>query len=142
MRFGLPSPYREIPHTADVGVEVSGQSREEAVARAVLAMAQLITAGGDCPEVEQRVVAAHGDDAPTLLIDVLRQCVLPFFTDGLVPVSVETRSLTEWAWSGSAGYGRFVPERHPGADLKAVTYAEAALEEREHRWLARAVFDI
>jgi protein archease len=142
MKYALPSPYREVPHTADVGIEVDGSSPEEALARAVLAMAQLMTGGGECPVETERAVSASGDDAPSLLIDVLRKCLQPFFLERLIPAAVETQSLASASWKGIVGFGHYDPELHQGADIKAVTYAAAAFEARGDRWLARAVFDI
>ncbi len=142
MRYGLPSPYREIPHTADAGIEVEGESAEEALARAILAMADLIAGGGPVACASKRRIAARGEDRAALLVDALRRCLLPFFTDKLIPCAVETGTLTDTEWEGEVAFGRYDPERHPGSDIKAVTYAESCLEPRGNRWVARAVFDI
>lgn len=142
MRYALPSPYREIPHTADVGVEVDGATQEEALARAVLALGQLLAGDGEVAPAEHRTVRARGDTPAELLVDVLRGALEHFFRDRLIPCAIETAAIEVGAWEGKIEFGRYDPGRHEGADIKAVTYAEARLERRGDRVVARAVFDV
>jgi SHS2 domain-containing protein len=70
VRYGLPSPFEEIAHTADVGIRARGTDLGETFARAALAMSQLQAGGGEIKAEEQRDVEARGEDRAALLVDL------------------------------------------------------------------------
>ena len=128
MRCGLPSPFEEIAHTADVGIRARGADLCETYARAALAMSQLQAGGGAIEPGEERCVEARGEDRATLLVDLCRQVLCAFFLDRLLLAGLEIDSLDETSLSARAWFGRFDPTRHgEGLDVKAVTYARAAV---------------
>jgi SHS2 domain-containing protein len=144
VRYALPQPYREVPHTADVGVEVDGASPEEALARLVLAFAALL-AGGGAVEVEREEIVsveANGDPARAA-VTLLRELLFRFATERLIPAACEVRRLDGRGAELAVGFGRWDPVRHAeGADVKAVTWHAARFERAGEAWRARVLFDI
>jgi SHS2 domain-containing protein len=144
VRFGLPSPYEEIAHTADVGICVHGADLAETFARAALAMSQLQAGGGAIePEAERRV-EARGEDRAALLVDLCRQVLRAFFRERLLLAGLEFDSLGDTSLSARALLGRFDEARHgEGTDVKAVTYARAAVTPVEGQgFSATLIFDV
>lgn len=144
MRYSVPSPYQELSHTADVGIQAEGQDLPEIYARAALAMAQLQAGGGVLVAEQQRSVSAQGEDRATLLVDFCRQVLTLFYLERLLLAAVEVEELSETRLRARAWLGRFDPERHAeGVDIKAVTYARAAVEPMAGGgYRATLIFDI
>jgi SHS2 domain-containing protein len=145
VRLALPQPYRDLDHTADVGVAVEGATAEEAVARLVLAEAQLLAgAGAVTAEREERVRVTAPGGALELVLTLLRELLFRFATERVIAAWCEVASLSGDGAEVLVGLGRWDPERHAeGLDLKAVTRHAARLERgADDRWHAQVVFDI
>jgi SHS2 domain-containing protein len=128
MRYGLPSAFEEISHTADVGVRARGADLDEAYARAALAMAQLQAGGGLVEPREPRELRATGEDPASLLVDLCRQVLDLFFGERLLLGAIALRERTDTEIVADAWFDPFDADRHAeGVDLKAVTYAGAGV---------------
>ncbi len=144
MRYALPQPYREIPHTADVGVEVEGATPEEALSRLVLALAALLAGGGAVEAEREEIVSVEADgDLARLAVTVLRELLFRFATERLVAASCEVRRLDGRGAEIAVGLGRWDPVLHAeGADVKAVTWHAASFERAGAGWRARVLLDV
>ena len=136
-------------HTADVAVEATGATLGEvfaAVAGGLTeAMCDTYPSSGERFSVTER---AEGREA--LLFDYLDRLIYERDVRGVLPVdhdctvSVEEATAEEAAdeWVATAS-ARGVPLSEVTArDVKAVTYSEMALEERDGEWYAYVVFDV
>jgi SHS2 domain-containing protein len=144
VRYALPQPYEDLGHTADMGVRVRGATREEALARLVLAFAALATGGAEVPaERAERVRVAGGPDLAGTAVALLRELLFRLATDRLVPAACDVvRADTDGA-EAIVWFGRRDPDAHAdGADLKAVTWHAARLDPEDGAWVAQAVFDV
>ncbi len=143
-RFRRPVPYQELDHTADAGVVVRGRSKEETLARLVLAFADLVTGGEPAAEAGDRSVVVEAGDLAAMAVDVLRELLYRFDTERLVPQSCEVLELDpEIGARVLVGAGSYDPERHAeGLALKAVTLHAARFEEDAGGWVAEVVFDV
>jgi SHS2 domain-containing protein len=145
VRYALPQPYRDLDHTADVGVAVEGGSADEALARLVLAYAALLSGGApvEVAREEQVVVTAPGGGA-ALALALLRELLFRFAVERLVPGACEVTRLAPDEVEVTVGFGRYDPERHAdGLDLKAVTRHAARFERgADGVWRSQVVFDI
>ena len=145
MRYALPQPYRDLDHTADVGVAVEGANAEEALARIVLAFAALLS-GGAPVEVErdERIAVTARGGGPALVVALLRELLFRFAVERVLPGACEVTRLAQGRAEVTVGLGRYDPERHAnGLDLKAVTRHAARFEQGEDGvWRAQLVFDI
>jgi protein archease len=144
VRYALPQPYREVPHTADVGVEVEGATPEEALSRLVLALAALLAGGGAVEAEREEIVSVEADgDLARLAVTVLRELLFRFATERLVPASCEVRRLDGRGAEIAVGFGRWDPVRHAeGADVKAVTWHAARFERAGAGWRAGVLLDV
>lgn len=143
MAYRLPQPYRDLEHTADVGVEVEGGSAAEALARLVLAETALLAGGAAVePEREERL-SVRGGDLVAIAVTVLRELLFRFATERVLAATCDVVTLDPRAGVELVvGLGRFDAERHAeGHDLKAVTWHGARLEPRDGRWVGRILFD-
>jgi SHS2 domain-containing protein len=142
----LPQPFTPLEHTADAGVEVHGASAAEALARLVLALAQLESGGGAVEAtVERELAVPAADELAVVAIDLLRAVHALFVLEQLIPASVAVLELDESCGARvRLRLGLRDPARHgEGLDVKAVTYHAMALgPDGAGGFVARAVVDL
>jgi len=143
MRYTLPQPFRDIEHTADVGVAVEGASPEEALARLVLAYASLLTGGERIEAAREETLAVRGEDRAGVAVALLRELLFRFATERVIPSACEALRVEAGAAELTVAFGVYDPERHAeGLDLKAVTRHAAKFEQVGAEWHAQVLFDI
>lgn len=143
MRYALPQPFEEMPHTADVGLRVEGETPEEALARLCLALSALLAGGGEVRvEREAEIEIPAGADPSQTAVAALRELLFRFAAERVIAGAVEVIRLDERGASLRAGFGRFDPTRHQGADVKAVTYHLARFAREGGRWRAQVILDV
>jgi len=144
MRWTLPQPFEDLGHTADLGVRVRGASAEEALARLVLALAQVLSGGGPVEaEREERIAVTGGPGLALAAVALLRELLYRFATERLVPAACEPVRLGPDGAEAIVAFGRHDPVRHAeGADVKAVTLHAARFEREGDGWTAQVVLDV
>lgn len=140
--------FEVLEHTADVGFEAYGATREEVFRNAGRALMNVIV-DLDSVEPRERVpVAARAREPAGLLVTWLSEIVYLYDTEGWLFTDFEVSGLAGGSegWSVAAmGIGeRFEPGRHQIKLLvKAITYHQLALEEiGEGHWRGRVYVDI
>jgi SHS2 domain-containing protein len=144
VRLALPQPWEDLGHTADVGLRVRGRSAEEALARLALAFATLVTGGAPVAAGrEERVEVAGGPGLAGTAVALLRELLFRLATRGEVPAELEVLRVDEAGATAQVAFGPRDPVRHAeGADVKAVTWHAARLEEEGGGWVAQVVLDV
>lgn len=129
-------------HTADVAVEATGSTLGNAFAATADGMAAAMCEewppGGTRHDV---TVSAEGRKA--LLFDYLDELIYQRDMHDVLPVDNEgrvTRTDQQWRFEGS--YRGIPLDAVDGRDLKAVTYADMEIEEREEDWRLYVVLDV
>jgi SHS2 domain-containing protein len=134
-------------HTADVAVEATADSLGAVMAAVAdgmaAAMCEELPDGGDRYEL---TVAAESREA--LLFDYLDELIYERDVRSVLPVDNEATvervdgddAGVTWRLTGS--YRGLSLDRVVARDLKAVTYSEMDLSEREDGWHAYVVFDV
>jgi SHS2 domain-containing protein len=139
-----PVPYDELDHTADAGVRVRGASPEEALARLVLAYADLIAGAAPADESTTATIEVEPGELAEMAVNVLRELLYRFDTEGLIPESCRVDRLDPAVGTElTIGAGKYDPSRHAeGLGLKAVTWHAARFERDGDDWVAQIVFDV
>ena len=137
---GLKRAYREIPHTADLAIEVWGSSLEELFKNAGLALCDLVTGDSVIEGREEKRVSAEGVDLVDLFVNFLSELHYLIFGKGFVynSLSVELSSQKE---ARATLIGEKAPEKLE-FEIKAVTYHMAEVWKDGDLWKARVVFDV
>jgi SHS2 domain-containing protein len=144
VRLALPQPFRDLEHTADVGVAVEGATPEETLARLVLAQAALLAGEGAVEARHEERIVVEGEGCLELAVGLLRELLFRFATERVIAGACEVLALDPSARAEVVvGLGPYDPHVHgEGLDLKAVTWHAARFEEVGGRWRAQVVFDI
>ncbi len=143
---GLKRVYRELPHTADLAIEVRGRDLKELFKNAALSLVDLAMAD----EVEVRPVdsvrvEAQGSDLEDLLVRFLSEVHYVVFGKMFVFSDISIEKLDEKKFFVSARvFGeQFDPGRHEfEVEIKAVTYHMVEVKRDSEGWIARVVFDV
>lgn len=143
---------RELDHTADLGIEVEGTTRDAIFRRAAAGMFALMwdeASAGLSPAVarpvearapEEHRIGLRATTVDLLLTRWLQELLYLYDARGLVPTRFEFDSLSDTRLEARVGLGR--AEAPPTRELKGVTYHDLDVGPVEGRWRARVIFDV
>jgi len=136
--------YREIEHTADVGLELKAPDRVSAFERAAAAMFDMMCdldrVGDDW--TEDVSVEGRPDDLEHLLIRWLTELLYLFDSRRVLLSSFEIDTLDDRAVRARVAGERFDPRRHAlKVEIKAPTYHALRIERVGGEWFVRVIFD-
>jgi SHS2 domain-containing protein len=135
-------PWEHFRHGADVGVRGSGVSRAEAFEQVALALTAVIVDPSHVHGDMLVDIRCAAPDDELLLVDWLNALIYEMATRGLLfgrfTVTLHDHVLEAQAWGESLDR-----ERHqPSIEVKAVTYTELSMAQREGTWVAQCVVDV
>ena len=129
-----------IEHTADIGIDVSGDTYTEVIRGCVLGMCDLIVKIDDVKLQITEVITLENDDHEMMLVDLLTEILFLLevkgFVAGSATVTVEGSSVTVEMKGETLDTSR----HSIGMEIKAVTYH--MLEITEDPPHARVLFDV
>jgi SHS2 domain-containing protein len=141
--------FRTFDHTADVGLEVRGESLADLLETAARGVFSIMLDDGPHEVAAEADVAAApdpslGDDAAELVVCWLQELLYRFETERLVPLAFDFVEAGPARVRARVGFGRFDPERHAARlEVKAVTYHELAVRRSpDGAWSARFILDV
>ncbi len=136
-------PFRILEHTADIGFEAFGASREEVFANSALALFHIIVDPGLVEARESVEVPARGTGLPELLVNWLSDLLYLQDAEGWLFRDFEIHSLSENSLAAAARGERLDPARHQLKLLvKAITYHQLMVEQTAGGWRAQVYVDI
>lgn len=132
--------YRELPHTADVALEVWGRDLPELFANAARGLFGLATSiEAEAPVTAQREIRLSAHDLETLLVDWLSELLLLYEAQREAYVTFEVSLLGPCQLTARLGATQaFSPRR----DIKAVTFHNLAIRQAAPGYRTAIVFDV
>jgi SHS2 domain-containing protein len=135
--------YREIEHTADVGIVVEAETPAALFEKAALATASLMVAPAGVEPHDERAVTLQADGWSDLLHRWLSEVVALFATEGFVVVEAVVDTIEPTRVRAVLRGQKFDPLRHEFySEIKAVTYHDLAITGGDAGWWARVIFDV
>ena len=135
--------FREIEHTADIGIEVEAGTANELFRRAGLALFSLMVGleGVETREERQELVQAEGWE--DLLHDWLSRLLHGFLQNGFIAAEITVDELDATHIRARLRGEKLDYERHNfETEIKAVTYHQLSVTCAGGRWRARVIFDV
>jgi len=130
--MGQNPRYVFLDHTADAKFRARGDTFEEALANAALAVASLIWNGTQAGGAESRTISIQGRDHERLVVRTLEEIVFLFETEGFLLAGVDDVRLgrVEDGWRLQAVFrGERLSDTHSlRGGVKAITYNELKIE--------------
>ena len=135
--------FRVLEHTADIGFEAFGSTREETFANAARALFSLVVDLSAIIPREEVTVSARGPDPEALLVDWLSELLYLHDAEGWLFRDFEFRRLEDDALIAVARGEKINRARHPIKLLvKAITYHQLSLQKTPQGWRAQVYVDI
>lgn len=135
--------FRILEHTADVGFEAWGATREEVFANAARALINLIVDLEAVNPREQVAVQIQGSDPASVLVNWLSELLYLHDADAWLFREFEIQDLQDDSLSALARGEKFDRSRHQAKLMvKAITYHQLVLEESPQGWRAQVYVDI
>jgi len=136
-------PYRYFEHTADLGLEIFGDTAEELFANAGRGLFDTIAAATARTGKQQEDITVTGADLPDLLVNWLRELLALWTVDGRLMAAADILFLTKTELRARLHWDHFDPARHVLAtEVKAVTYHGLTVEKTDRGWRGRVVLDV
>jgi len=134
--------YRILEHTADMGIEATGETLEELLIQAARGLMAIISGAEALPREERSVEITAGESGE-LLVNWLNEILFLFDSGGFFPAEFIIEEATENRIKALVGGELFDPERHPvDREIKAATYHQLKIERGEEGWKARVYLDL
>lgn len=132
-----------IEHTADLGFKAYGASLEELFVHGGEAFSEAIVALESVEERMERSIEVQADALDCLMVTWLSELLYLFDTERLVFKSFQVNRVEDNQLEAKARGEVLDPARHEiKSVIKAVTYHQLYVEEREGGWEAQVIFDI
>jgi SHS2 domain-containing protein len=135
--------FREIEHTADLGIEVEADTPGELFRRAGLALFSLMVSleGVGTHEEREETVQAQGWE--DLLHDWLSCLLHEFLQDGFIAAMITIDEIDSTHIRARLVGEKLDYARHNfETEIKAVTYHQLSVTCEHGRWRARVIFDV
>ncbi len=128
--------------TADAGIRVKGDSKEEVICKAILATFNEITDIEKVQPREKRKITETGK-FPFILADIINKALLLHERDRFVASSCHIPQINDETITVELVGETFDPDRHTsGLVIKAATYHRLKFEKEGDLWIAEVIFDI
>lgn len=135
--------YEILEHTADIGVRVWGETFEELLKSAALAMMNLLCDRETVKAVEDTVFEVEGETEEELLIKMLGEILYIYRVRNMVFTGIDLELTGGNKIKGTLTGESYDPERHElELDIKAATYHNLKIQRVNDRFMAEIVFDI
>ncbi len=137
--------YTFFDHTADIGVEIFGQTRKELFANASLALKEILF---DIPSTEplrgrKKIITVEGADTTDLLINYLREILYLVNGEGWIVRNAEITRCGSKRLTANLQLEPFDQKKYAiKVELKAVTYHNASVKKEQSGWRAKVIFDV
>ena len=138
-----PATYREIEHTADLGIEVSAADLPALFASAGEALYALIADPATINSRDDITVAAAGADSEALLHAWLCELLALFNVQGFIGKHCEIAAIGNGRVQGRISGEKLDLQRHAfHTEIKGVTYHDFKVWQAADGWHARIIFDV
>lgn len=135
--------FREIEHTADLGIEVEADSPAELFSCAGRALFSLMVNTQQVQMREERRLSIQADGWEDLFHDWLARLLREFLQDGFIAATVTIEEIDSTHLHACLTGEKLDYDRHEfETEIKAVTYHQLAVTCDHECWRARVIFDV
>lgn len=136
------SGYRILPHTAEIGLRVSGRTWREFYKNAACGLLAIYGLRGARGPLSVRTAISLEEATPEdLLVAWLNELVYYVSTGGWIPASSVLKRASSRRIAGTVS-GPRLGERRPKTEIKAATYHGLEVKRRGGQWTAELILDV
>jgi SHS2 domain-containing protein len=139
----MEARYTIFDHTADLGMEIYGNTPQELFSHAAFAVFDIMTDLRHVEVTEERQIVVEGDGWEDLLVNYLREILYLFNGERLMLKEYSIKSIDTHRVEATVRGERFDPARHRiHVEIKAVTYHQVAVSDTPDGWRGRVICDV
>ena len=137
------SLFREIEHTADLGIEIEADTAGELFRCAGLALFSLMVSPEGVNACEEREETVQAEGWEDLLHDWLSRLLYRFLQEGFIAAVITIEDIDSTQLRARLSGEKLDYKRHNfETEIKAVTYHQLSVTCENGRWRARIIFDV
>ncbi|MBI5361486.1 MAG: archease [Planctomycetes bacterium] len=134
--------YKQIDHTADLGIDVFGKDLKSLFENAAFAYADIITDFSGIKLTQEKVFSVEADDVELLLNFWLTEFLRSFFVDKMLYCAYNITEISDTKLVCIAKGEPYQQGRHEiKKEIKAVTFHQLSVKKTLDGYEARVVFD-
>jgi SHS2 domain-containing protein len=135
--------FREIEHTADLGIEVEADTPGELFRRAGLALFSLMVNVEKVEPRTEREESVQAEGWEDLLHDWLSRLLSNFLQEGFIAAMITIEEIDATHLRARLAGEKLNYDRHEfETEIKAVTYHQLSVTCENGRWQVRVIFDV
>ncbi len=135
--------FREIEHTADLGIEIEADTADELFRCAGLALFSLMVSPKGVNACEEREETVQAEGWEDLLHDWLSRLLYRFLQEGFIATTITIDDIDSTHVHARLAGEKLDYKRHDfETEIKAVTYHQLSVTCESGRWRARVIFDV
>lgn len=134
--------FRILEHTADIGFEAYGETEEETLANASMALVSIITDPDSIKIVDSKTVEVKADDNEQLLVRYLNEVLYIIDGESFLPAKATVQREKDFSLRAVL-HGETRTALHDvRTDVKAITYHQLKFEKTDSGYVIRVFVDI
>lgn len=135
--------YQPISHTADIGFKVWGKTLEELFSNAARALTDQMIEVPDTEAKQTIFVQLRADSLEELLVKWLEEVLFHFETSSLVGLGFTVSRCNLEDFRATIHGIEWDPTKHPlKTQIKAVTFHELSIHQREDQYEVQIILDV
>ena len=139
----MPGKYEYIEHTADLGFRAYGTTCQELFVNAAEALFEALVSVETIREKVQRTVSVTAAAPDELMVSWLSELLYLFDTEGLLLSGFEIKSMKDNRLEATVRGEIMDPARHEiKTGIKAVTYHQLYVRQRDGNWESQVILDL
>lgn len=139
----FPPWFREIDHTADIGIKVVADDLPTLFERAAWGTFAMLTDVRTVEPQEARTVEVEGEDRADLMVNWLSELNFLHITQHVLFSQFEIESMSDTHLTATVRGERVDRDRHPiYTEIKAITYHGLEIIEEDDAWRVQVIYDM
>lgn len=135
--------YRQIDHTADIGIEIFGATLQELFSNAAFALFDIITDISSVVCATELKLTVTGIDREQLLVNWLSELLYLHDVKNLLFREFHVIEVSDTQITATVRGEEFAGDRHfMKTEIKAVTHHGLFIAQEGNSWKARVIFDL
>ena len=137
------SDFSIVDHTADLGIRVRGTNLKDLFERAAISMIQIMIRGNPGKKTNTVKLSVPGEDLADLMVRWLGEILYVFEGEGEVVTTVKIDSISPTHLDATLKTVPFDPNLHEVlCEIKAVTYHQIQVAQKDDHWETTVIFDL
>jgi len=132
-----------LDHTADMGIQVTGQTLKGLFENAAQSLMQIMIRERPAQKTSVLRLSVSAQDLSDLMVRWLGEILYLFEGESKVVMDINISSITKMRLTAITHVVPFNPEQHEIlSEIKAVTYHQIEVARTRHGWQANVIFDL